>query len=66
MPLRALCIPAMKVPKQEEKEVTVLDRKQSDNISIGITRLPPVENIKQHILNMKYSAFDKETITVST
>ena len=51
--------------KEKKKEIVILDMKRSQQINIALTKLPPVNSLKQAILSMDNSVLDKEALEVS-
>ncbi|CAB3995872.1 FH1 FH2 domain-containing 3 isoform X3 [Paramuricea clavata] len=48
--------------KERKKEIVILDMKRSQQINIALTKLPPVNSLKQAILAMDNSVLDKEAL----
>lgn len=50
--------------KEKKKEIVILDMKRSQQINIALTKLPPVNSLRQAILSMDNSVLDKEAVEV--
>lgn len=48
--------------REKKKEIVILDMKRSQQINIALTKLPPVNSLKQAILAMDNSVLDKESL----